>query len=50
MHVTAWHAIEAGEMAAVYQAEVARWRDGLAWETDATWAMVEESRQRGAER
>jgi len=47
MHVTAWHAIDAAEMAAVYHAEAARWRDGLAWETDSTWATVEQSRQRG---
>ena len=47
MHVTAWHAIDEAEMAAVYHAEAARWRDGLAWETDATWAVVEQSRQRG---
>jgi ribosomal protein S18 acetylase RimI-like enzyme len=46
MHVTAWHAIDAAEMAGVYEAEAARWRDGLAWETDVTWAMVEQSRQR----
>ena len=47
MHVTAWHAVDVAEMAAVYHAEAARWRDGLAWETDATWAVVEQSRQRG---
>ena len=47
MDVTAWHAIDAAEMAAVYHTEAARWRAGLDWETDATWAMVEQSRQRG---
>ena len=48
MHVTAWHAVDAAEMAGVYHAEAARWRDGLDWETDETWATVERSRQRGA--
>lgn len=47
MHVTAWQGIDAAEMSAVYDAEARRWRDGLAWETDATWALVEQSRQRG---
>jgi ribosomal protein S18 acetylase RimI-like enzyme len=47
VNVSAWHTIPAAEMAPVYRAETTRWREGLAWETAATWDLVEQSRQRG---
>jgi ribosomal protein S18 acetylase RimI-like enzyme len=47
VNVSAWHTIPAAEMEPVYRAEATRWRQGLAWETAATWDLVEQSRQRG---
>lgn len=42
-----WRNLSAEEVAPLFAAERARWLSGLSWETQSTWATVEEARAAG---
>ena len=43
-----WADASSADMAAVFAAEAARWRERLAWETAALWPVLEQARQSAA--
>ncbi len=47
MTVEDWRDADPASVAALYAAEQDRWRADLGWDTEASWAIVEEGRARG---